>query len=224
MGGIALIIATAVALVFANSLAAGWFLSLWKTPIAIQVGRFEFRHSLHHLIDDGLMVIFFFVVGLEVKRELVLGELRGLRRAALPLAGAVGGMVVPAGIYLLLQAGKPGARGWGIPMATDIAFVVGCMAVLGSRIPRGLRIMLLSLAIADDVGAILVIAVGYAQGLNLLWLAAGLLGFLVILAFGWLGVRSFGVYVICSVAIWFTFHQSGIHPTIAGVIFAYAGN
>jgi NhaA family Na+:H+ antiporter len=103
-------------------------------------------------------------------------------------------------------------------MATDIAFVVGCMAVLGSRIPRGLRIMLLSLAIADDIGAILVIAVGYAQGLNLLWLAAGLLGFLIILAFGWLGVRSFGVYVICSVAIWFAFHESGIHPTIAGVI------
>jgi NhaA family Na+:H+ antiporter len=218
MGGIVLIVATAVALVLANSPAAGTFLSLWKTPIGIQVGTFQFRLSLHHVIDDGLMVIFFFVVGLEVKRELVLGELRGLRRAALPLAGAVGGMVVPSGIYLLLQAGKPGVRGWGIPMATDIAFVVGCMAMLGSRIPRGLRVMLLSLAIADDIGAILVIAVGYAQGLNLLWLAAGLSGFVVIYVLGWLGVRSFGVYVICSIAVWFAFHESGIHPTIAGVI------
>ena len=164
------------------------------------------------------MVIFFFVIGLEVKRELVHGELRGLRRAALPLMGAIGGMVVPAGIYLLLQKGQPGARGWGIPMATDIAFVVGCMAVLGPRIPHALRVMLLSLAIADDIGAILVIAVGYAHGLSLVWLAIGLSGFLVILALDWLGVRRFSVYVLCSIAIWFAFHESGIHATIAGVI------
>ena len=218
MGGIVLIVATAVALLLANSSASGAFVALWKIPVGIQFGTFQFRYSLHHMIDDGLMVIFFFVIGLEVKRELVLGELRGLRRAALPLMGAIGGMVVPAGIYLALQVGKPAARGWGIPMATDIAFVVGCMAVLGPRIPRGLRVMLLSLAIADDIGAILVIAIGYAHGLSLFWLGMGLLGFVVVFALGWLGVRSFGIYVLCSIAIWFAFHESGIHATIAGVI------
>jgi Na+:H+ antiporter, NhaA family len=218
MGGIALLVATAAALALANSPVSGAYLAFWQIPIGIQVGTHEFEQSLHHLIDDGLMVIFFFVVGLEVKRELVLGELRGLRRAALPLVCAVGGMVVPAGVYLLLQGGKPAARGWGIPMATDIAFVIGCLAVLGPRVPRGLRVLLLSLAIADDIGAILVIAFGYAHGLKPLWLALGISGFVVVFALSRLGVRRFGVYVVCSVAIWFAFHQSGVHTTIAGVI------
>jgi Na+:H+ antiporter, NhaA family len=218
MGGIVLIAASVAALVLANSRASDAFLAFWKTPIGIQIGTFEFRHSLRHFIDDGLMVIFFFVIGLEVKRELVLGELRGLRQAALPIVGAIGGIVVPAGIYLMIEGGKSAARGWGIPMATDIAFVVGCMAILGSRIPRGLRMLLLSLAIVDDIGAILVVAIGYSRGLNFVWLGAAILGLTVVFTLGWLGVRSFFVYGICSVAIWFAFHESGIHATIAGVI------
>ncbi|MGA2497606.1 MAG: Na+/H+ antiporter NhaA [Tepidisphaeraceae bacterium] len=216
--GIVLLLATAIALVLANTSVSAAFLGFWKTPIGIQVGHFEFRHSLQHLINDGLMVIFFFVVGLEVKRELVLGELRGFRRAALPVAAAIGGMLVPAGIYLLLRAGKPGAHGWGIPMATDIAFVVGCMAVLGSRVPHGLRVMLLTLAIADDIGAILVIAIGYTHGLNLHWLMVGLAGFGVVLAMARLGVRGFTPYVVVGAVIWYAFHESGIHATISGVI------
>src|SRR5262245_43808710 len=154
-GGIVLLGCTVVALVLANSPLSEAYLRLWETTVGFHVGHLRVSHSLHHWINDGLMALFFFVVGLEVKRELVLGELRDPRRAALPVVAAIGGMLVPAAIYLALLAGSPARRGWGIPMATDIAFVVGCMAVLGSRIPRGLRVMILTLAIADDVGAIL---------------------------------------------------------------------
>ena len=216
--GIVLLLFTAAALVLANSTLADEFLGVWEIPLGIEVGDFQLRHSFKHWINDGLMAVFFFVIGLEVKREIVLGELRDLRRAALPIAAAVGGMIVPAGIYLLLQAGQPAERGWGIPMATDIAFVVGCMAVLGSRIPHGLRVLLLSLAIADDIGAILVIAVGYTEAIHwgaLAWGAAGIAG---VSALARLGVRSFGIYTALGAGIWFAFHESGIHATIAGVI------
>src|SRR5262249_37400628 len=164
-GGIVLLACTAVALVLANSPLAGAYLHVWETEVGFQVGGLRVSHSLHHWINGGLMALFFFVVGLEVKRELVVGELRDPRRAALPVVAALGGMLVPAAVYLALQLGGPAQRGWGIPMATDIAFVVGCMAVLGSRIPHGLRIMLLTLAIADDIGSILVIAFGYSAGI-----------------------------------------------------------
>jgi NhaA family Na+:H+ antiporter len=159
-GGVLLLGCSALALALANSPVSEAYTAIWKTPLGFRLGAFEMVHSLQHWINDGLMAIFFFVIGLEVKRELVLGELRDPRQAVLPVAAALGGMLVPAGIFLLLQQGEPGARGWGIPMATDIAFVVGCLALLGSRIPRALRVLLLSLAIADDIGAILVIAVG----------------------------------------------------------------
>ncbi len=216
--GIVLLLATAVALTLANMAASSAFLSLWQTPVGIAIGSFEFRHSLKHLINDGAMVIFFFVVGLEIKREMVLGELRDIRRAALPIAAALGGMVVPAGIYLFFQAGEPGERGWGIPMATDIAFVVGCLAVLGSRVPHGLRIMLLTLAIADDVGAILVIAIGYSGHLHPRWLLGGMAGLALVFLTGRLGVRRFKPYIVLGVFVWFAIHESGIHATIAGVI------
>ena len=163
------------------------------------------------------MVIFFFVIGLEVKREIVLGELREMRRAALPLAAALGGMIFPAGIYLLFQAGHEGMRGWGIPMATDIAFVVGCMAVLGRRVPHGLRVLMLTLAIADDIGAILVIAIGYTDAIHWNWLATGFAGLAFVWLFGKLGVRSFLVYTVVGIFIWYCFHESGVHATIAGV-------
>ena len=216
--GVLLLVCTAVALVLANSGASEWYLALWKTKVGFSVGDFTMSYSVQHWINDGLMAIFFFVVGLEVKREMVLGELRDIKRATLPVAAALGGMIVPAGIYLAMQGGSAAARGWGIPMATDIAFVVGCMAVLGPRVPHILRVMLLSLAIVDDIGAILVIAIGYTESLNLTALVLAFIGLGVVWTLGRLGVRSFGVYVVLGVAVWFGFHESGVHATIAGVL------
>jgi Na+:H+ antiporter, NhaA family len=216
-GGV-LLACTVVALVLANSPFSASYLHLWETDVGFHIGSLRVSHSLHHWINDGLMALFFFVVGLEVKRELVLGELRDPRRAALPVVAAIGGMLVPAAIFLALRAGTPSQRGWGIPMATDIAFVVGCMAVLGSRIPHGLRIMVLTLAIADDIGAILVIAFAYSTGIRLvpLLVEAGGLGLIVLLAR--LGVRSFGIYTLIGLVVWFAFQESGVHATIAGVL------
>ena len=219
--GVLLVAATMAALIAANSSAGESFLAFWQTPVGLRFGSVQLELSLLHWINDFLMAVFFYVIGLEVKRELVKGELRDMRRAVLPLAAAAGGMIAPATIYLLLLYGTPGGRGWGIPMATDIAFVVGCMAVLGSRIPVSLRIMLLSLAIADDIGAILVIAVGYTGQLNWIALLLGALGVAVIIACMKLGVHSLGVYLILSLGVWFAFHVSGIHATIAGVILGF---
>lgn len=217
-GGVVLLACTVLALVLANSPLSSKFLSIWKTELGLSLGGIDFSHSLKHWINDGLMAIFFFVIGLEVKRELVLGELRSPRQAALPIVGAIGGMVFPAAIYLALQSGGPELRGWGIPMATDIAFVVGCMAILGKRVPHGLRVMILSLAIADDVGAILVIAIGYTDSINLLSLALGVVGIGAVVGLSHLGVRRVSVYVITGALIWLAFHESGVHATIAGVI------
>ncbi len=213
-----MLIAATVALVLANSAAAEGFLAFWKTQIGFTIGSLEVQHSLKHWVDDGLMAIFFFVVGLEVKREFVLGDLRNPRQAALPIVAALGGMIVPAGIYLALQAGGEAPHGWGIPMATDIAFVVGCMAVLGSRVPPALRVMLLSLAIVDDIGAILVIATVYTDTIYWNWLLMGFAGVGLILFMSRVGVRSVGVYFLVGVLVWFGFHESGVHATIAGVI------
>jgi NhaA family Na+:H+ antiporter len=215
-GGVVLVVASAVALVLANSDWSEGYLAIWKTKFSI--GFQPMAHSLKHWISDGLMVIFFFVVGLEVKRELVVGELRDVRKAILPIAAALGGMVVPAGLYLAFQFGESGQRGWGIPMATDIAFVVGCMAVLGSRVPPGLRILLLSLAIADDIGAILVIAIGYTDTIHWIPLIVAGGGLGATYAMTRLGVRSVGLYVAVGVVVWLGFHESGVHSTIAGVL------
>lgn len=215
-GGVVLVLASAAALVLANSSWSDEYLAIWEMDFSI--GFAPMTHSLKHWISDGLMVLFFFLIGLEVKRELVIGELRDLRKAALPLAGAVGGMVGPAGLYLAMQWGEPGQSGWGIPMATDIAFVVGCMAVLGSRVPPGLRVMLLSLAIADDIGAILVIAIGYTDAIHWGPLAAAAVGLVAMYAAGRAGVRSVGVYAAIGAFVWVGFHESGVHATIAGVI------
>ena len=216
--GIVLLVFTAAALVLANSTVSETFLAFWKTPVGLTVGSIEFRHPLKHWINDGLMAVFFFVVGLEVKREIVVGELRDLRQAALPIAAALGGMLAPAMIYLYFQWGAAGQSGWGIPMATDIAFVVGCLAVLGPRVPRSLRVMLLSLAIADDIGAILVIAIGYTSELHLGALAWGFAGIGLVIILTRLGVRSLLLYVLAGAGVWLGFHESGVHATIAGVI------
>jgi len=219
--GVLLLITTSAALVAANSPWAGSFLGFWETKAGIRLGGLVLEHSLQHWINDALMTIFFFVIGLEVKREIVEGELSDLRAAALPLAAAVGGMVAPAAIYLALQPSGPGASGWGVPMATDIAFVVGCMAVLGRRVPSGLRVMLLSLAIADDIGAILVIAIGYTASIDWLALGLGVVGIGAVILLQRLGVRRISVYVVAGVLVWFAFHASGVHATIAGVILGW---
>lgn len=219
--GILLLGATVMALVLANSPWAHDFLLFWDRKAGILLGHTALELTLREWINDGLMAIFFFVIGLEVKREVVHGELRDVRAAALPLAAALGGMLVPAAIYLALQRSGPGARGWGIPMATDIAFVVGCMAVLGPRVPKGLRVMLLSLAIADDIGAILVIAIGYSKGLDWTALGVGVLGIGAVVALARIGVRSVAVYVFVGALVWLAFHASGVHATIAGVVLGW---
>src|SRR5262249_31535089 len=216
--GIVLVLATLTALVLANSPAGASYQALWDTPVVLTIGSFSLNHSVQEWINDGLMVIFFFVIGLEVKRELVLGELREVRRAALPIAAALGGMVAPAGIYLALQHGQPGERGWGIPMATDIAFVVGCMALLGPRVPHGLRVMFLSLAIADDVGSILVIAIGYTAEIHWGALFVGLAVMAAVVVFTRLGVRSSSFYTLLGILVWLAFLKSGVHATIARVL------
>ena len=217
--GIVLLVAATAALVLANSRFADPFLSIWQIRAGVSIGNFSLDLSLQHWVNDGLMTVFFFVVGLEVKRELVVGELRDIRNAALPVAAALGGMVVPAAFYLFVQSEMPAASGWGIPMATDIAFVVGVLALLKDRIPNGLRILLLSLAIADDIGAILVIAVGYTQNIHGVPLLLALGGFGAVVALFRLGIRNMAVYAFFMLFVWLALHESGIHATLAGVVF-----
>lgn len=216
--GALLFLAALSALVLANSAWSTPFLAFWETPLGLQFGALDFTRSLRHWINDGLMTFFFFVISLELKRELVLGELRNLRTAALPFAAALGGMIVPVSIYLSLVAGGPGMHGWGTVMATDTAFVIGCLALFGSRIPPALRLFLLSLAIFDDVGAILVVAVGYGEALNWPALALGVFGLGVVAGAARLGVRSIPIYFLTGGLIWLCFDASGVHATIAGVV------
>jgi NhaA family Na+:H+ antiporter len=216
--GLLLLLAALAALGLANSPWSTPFLAFWETPVGLHFGPLDFSRSLRHWINDGLMTFFFFVVALELKRELVLGELRNLRMAAMPFAGALGGMIVPVSLYLALMTGQPGAHGWGTVMATDTAFVIGCLALFGSRIPPSLRLFLLSLAIFDDVGAILVVAVGYGEALNWVALALGVLGLAAVAGAARLGIRSVPVYFLLGGVIWLCFDASGIHATIAGVV------
>jgi NhaA family Na+:H+ antiporter len=218
--GIILLSMTIVALALANSPLSAGYLALLDTHLRIAVGPFAIDESLLHWINDGLMAIFFFLVGLEIKREVIVGELAHPRAAALPIVAAVGGVLAPAAIYLALNAGGPGVHGWGVPMATDIAFALGCLALLGDRIPFGLKIFLTAVAIVDDLIAVLVIALFYSGGLNItaLVLALGLLALLV-LANLW-GIRSTLVYAGLGVLIWLAVLQSGVHATIAGVLIA----
>lgn len=216
--GATLLIATAVAIILTNSAGSTPFLSFWETPIGLHIGSMDFSRSLQHWINDGLMTLFFFLVALELKRELVLGELRSLRMAALPLSGAIGGMIVPASIYFALTKGQPEARGWGIVMATDTAFVIGCLAILKSRVPANLRLYLLSLAIFDDIGAILVVAFGYGDAVNWIALGLGIIGFAIVAGMARIGIRSVPIYSLFGVAIWLCFDASGIHATLAGVV------
>jgi len=220
-GGILLIIATVIALVWANSPFSESYHHLWHTYVKVDVGGVGLNYSLHHWINDGLMVIFFFVVGLEIKRELLVGELSSVKKAALPIAAALGGMIFPALIYTVFNLGSESASGWGIPMATDIAFVVGILALLGNRVPLALKIFILALAIVDDLGAVLVIAIFYTSNISLtsLMIAGGLI--VLLIAMNRLGVRNLLVYTFVGIALWLAFLKSGVHATVAGVLLAF---
>ena len=218
MGGLVLLCCTLLALGLSNSPLSERFLGFWSMYVGIHIGGVDFSRSLQHWINDGLMTLFFFVIALELKRELVLGELRSPKMAALPLAAAIGGMAVPALVFLLIAGDGAGAHGWGTVMATDTAFVIGCLAILGRRVPQSLRIFLLSLAIFDDVGAIMVVALGYGGPLDaimLLWAGIGL-GLAALC--NRLGVRSMSVYWLIGIGVWLAIDASGIHATLAGVI------
>ena len=217
-GGIVLIIMTLAALIWAN-LSPSSYEHFWHLPFVVTIGSWVGAGDLHWFINDALMTIFFFNIGLEVKGEMTYGELHDPKAASLPIIAAAGGMLFPALIYLALC--PPGtAHGWGIPTATDIAFVVGCMAILGKKVPHALRVMILTLAIADDIGAILVIAIGYPSGDGINFAALGIAFALLALinVFFRIGVRNLLLHGVLGVAIWAFFVKSGVHPTIAGVL------
>lgn len=217
--GSILLIAALVALLWANAPFGETYKEFWDTHLNLEIGPVHFEESFKHIVNDALMVIFFFVVGLEIKRELVVGELRDPKKAALPAIAALGGMILPATIYLIFVAGQGGeaTNGWAIPMATDIAFSVGVISLLGSRVATGAKLFLLALAIADDIGAIMVIAVAYTDDLALGWLGAGLIGLALVYVAQRVGIRSMLFYGVAGVVIWFFIFESGVHATLAGV-------
>ena len=217
-GGIVLVASAAVALVWANSPWSAGYEALWSTPVRFEIGTYAFREDLGHVVNDLLMAVFFFVVGMEIKRELVTGELRDRRAVALPVIAALGGMVVPATIYLAVNAGGDGSAGWGIPMATDIAFALGIVALLGRRVPGTVKVMLLTLAIVDDIGAIVVIAVFYTDRVewNFVLAAAGCAALLAAMHRG--RVLYMPVIGLVGLVLWVLVYESGIHATIAGVV------
>ncbi len=216
--GIVLFFTATVALVWANSPWADSYFHLWHTPLGLRLGAFSFERSLEWFVNDALMVVFFFVVGMEIRREIHHGELSEWRRAALPAAAAAGGMLVPAVLYLTVAGASVTRSGWGVPMATDIAFAVGILTLLGRRVPPALRVLLLALAVIDDLGAIVVIAVFYSTGISGAGLAVAAAGFAGIVAMQRLGVRSKLAYIAPAVVAWFGVYSAGIHPTIAGVL------
>ena len=216
--GVVLLVAAASALVWANSPWADSYVRLWHTPLGVRAGSFTFERPLEWFVNDGLMVIFFFVVGLEIRRELHHGELSQWRRAALPAVAALGGMLAPAALYLAFAGGAQTRSGWGVPMATDIAFAVGILTLLGKRVPAALRVLLLALAVIDDLGAIVVIALFYSSSLMLSGLAVAALGFGGVYAMQRLGVRAKLAYIAPAVVAWAGIYAAGVHPTIAGVI------
>jgi len=216
-GGALLVAAAVVALAWANSPWSGAYDSFWHSGIGLEVAGHTLHLDLRHWVNDGAMAIFFLVVGLEIKREVTSGHLAGRRAAALPVAAAIGGMVVPAGIYLAIAGGTE-AKGWGVPMATDIALAVGVMALAGKGVPASLRAFLLGLAVVDDIGAILVIAVFYSSGVQFAWLAVGVGAVVATVVVRRLGVHHMPTYLVLGALTWFALHEAGVHPTLAGVV------
>lgn len=219
-GGVILFICTILALLWANSPWTRSYFHLWETSLSVSVNGWALSEHLREWVNDGLMAIFFFVVGLEIKREVISGELANPRQAALPIAGAVGGMIVPAFIYAIFNAKGAGASGWGIPMATDIAFTLGILTLLGSRIPLSLKVFFTALAIADDLGAILVIAIFYTSQISWISLGIGVIFLAGLVSLNRMRIYSPLPYGILGIGLWLAFLQSGLHPTIAGVLLA----
>ncbi len=221
-GAVLLMAAAVVAVIWANSPWGDTYYHWLHTPVRAGFGGFTLEKTLHHWINDGLMAVFFFLVGLEIKREVLGGELSTRRKAALPAIAALGGMLVPAALYLAFNPEGPGRAGWGVPMATDIAFALGVLALLGDRVPLGLKVFLTALAIVDDIGAVLVIAVFYTAGVSLTSLAVGFVVFGLALLANRLQVRNWLVYFALGLIVWFAFLQSGVHATIAALLMAFA--
>lgn len=220
VGGSVLLLFGIAALVLANSPLAERYEHLWSIPITVGIAHHSLALTLHQWINDGLMAVFFLLVGLEIKRELLVGELASAKKAVLPIACAIGGMLVPAGIYLMCNTSGFGARGWGIPVATDIAFALGALALLSPDAPIGARVFLTALAIVDDMGAVLVIAIFYSQSIMWSSLAGAAAVVFVLIGFNVARVRQLWPYLFAGIVLWYFMHQSGVHATISGVILA----
>lgn len=221
-GGVSLIAATVAALAWANSTYAGSYFGLLHAPLELRAGGFRLELSFLHFVNDFLMAVFFLLVGLEIKRELMVGELASAKARVLPVAAAFGGMVVPALLYAAFNAGSDGAVGWGIPMATDIAFALGILALLGERVPLGLKVFLTALAIVDDLGAVLVIALFYSHGIDWTSLFLSLAFWAAAAIYGWRGGGRLGIFLLIGLFSWYFLLKSGVHATIAGVLLAFA--
>ena len=222
VGGILLLVCTLISLAIANSSVGESYHHFWESNIDLSFSGVRLNYSVEYWINDGLMTIFFLLVGLEIEREIYKGELKEIKNALLPMAAAVGGMVVPAAIHFLFNNATPAHSGFGIPMATDIAFALGMLALLGDRIPFSLKIFLTALAIIDDLGAILVIAIFYNTGISWLYLGGAMAIFSTLMAFNKLGVKKLVYYLVPGVVMWYCMLQSGVHATITGVLLAFA--
>lgn len=216
--GAAILVSASVALFLGNSPWGFTFLELWHVPVGLAIGPAEFVRSGREWLNEGVMTLFFFLAALELKRELALGELRGVRVAALSIAAALGGLTLPAVLYLLLQHSQPGANGWGLVMATDTALVIAALTLFGSRIPSGLRAFMLSMAIIDDIASILVVAIGYGGDISWGWIAWAGLGLATVAGLSLAGVRSLPIYALIGIGVWLLIDASGIQPTLAGVV------
>ena len=220
--GLLLMITAVIALFLANSPFSAIYLHILHTPLSLKIADWELNMTLHHFVNDGLMAIFFFVIGLELKREMLVGELSNVKQAAMPVVAAIGGMIFPALIYLFFNyQDVQTTRGWGIPMATDIAFAVGVLVLLAHRVPKGLITFLVALAIADDLGAVLIIALFYTQELSTFWLLVAAVLTMSMVIFNYAGIRSVVPYFVIAVLLWYALLQSGVHATLAGIIGAF---
>jgi len=218
VSGLALLAAALLALAWANSSFAESYLHFWETPVTLSVGAYSLSQSLHFVVNDGLMTVFFLVVGAEIRQEIHNGALATFKLAFLPLGAALGGVMVPALIYLAFNHGTVAANGWAVPTATDIAFAVGVLALLGKSVPAGVRVLLLALAIIDDIVAILIIAIFYTSSLDYSGIAIALGGVLMVLAFQRMGIGKAVLYLLPGAIIWYGLYKTGVHPTLAGVI------
>ena len=221
-GGLILLFCTIISLLIANSVWGESYTAFWHRYADLSFSNIQLNYSIEHWINDGLMAIFFLLVGLEIERELYIGELAGIKNAMLPVAAAIGGMAVPAFIYFLFTNGTPGQSGAGIPMATDIAFALGMLSLLGSRVPGSIKIFLTALAIIDDLGAILVIVIFYNTGVSWIFLSAALAIFILLFIMGKKGINNLWFYLIPGIVMWYCMMQSGVHATITGVLLAFA--